>query len=164
MLIFHFAVKIQRGIFTTSILLLERVYGITPVMSSTEKWSWRKGRNCPWIEEVIAVIKNVHVHVKRRSQICEHSVVKDSFYENMERIICIDKCLWIMFSPFRYYRQTIKGLDWAQYHHPVYFSGPPARGGPTAGSAAGRLCLIKINNFTFIWMMTVYKWYCNHIL
>lgn len=47
MLTFHYAVKIQRVTFTTSILLLVRVYGITPVMSSTEKWSWRKGRNCP---------------------------------------------------------------------------------------------------------------------
>lgn len=28
--------------------------------------------------------QELHVHVKRRSQICEHGVVKDSFYENME--------------------------------------------------------------------------------
>lgn len=102
------------------------------VMEERKKLSMNRGGN--------SSDQELHVHVKRRSQICEHSVVKDSFYENMERIICIDKCLWIMFSPFRYYRQTIKGLDWAQYHHPVYFSGPPARGGPTAGSAAGRLC------------------------
>lgn len=73
------------------------------VMEERKKLSMNRGGN--------SSDQELHVRVKRRSQICEHSVVKDSFYENMERIICIDKCLWIMFSPFRYYRQTIKGLD-----------------------------------------------------
>lgn len=51
-------VKIQKEIYTTSILLLERINGITLVISYTEKRSKRKGRNSQWIEKVRTLIKN----------------------------------------------------------------------------------------------------------
>lgn len=52
MLSFLFTVRIKKETYTTSILLLERVYGITPVITSTDKWSLRKEKNFPWKEEV----------------------------------------------------------------------------------------------------------------
>lgn len=46
------------------------------VMEERKKLSMNRGGN--------SRDQELHVHVKRRSQICEHGVVKDNFYENME--------------------------------------------------------------------------------
>lgn len=83
-----FLVRIHKEKYTTLILILERLYGITLVMSYTDKRSKRKGRNHQGIVKVRALIQN-YIRILLRYQMLMNYALFIGYYSRVTYAICL---------------------------------------------------------------------------